>query len=149
MNAFWKWLAVAGCGAGLLVAVDRLRVVRADDDAPAYERSGGGDSLDRLDRIVDKLGRVVDRMEHPGPHGRPPHGRPPRDGERPEHGPMHHGSMHDGRHPHGPHHGPGPMWGEMSPEMKDRMEKARAKFKEMEERIEKLEAEVAELKAGN
>ena len=36
----------------------------------------------------------------------------------------------------------------MSPEMKDRMEKARAKFKEMEERIEKLEAEVAELKAG-
>jgi len=28
------------------------------------------------------------------------------------------------------------------------MEKARARFKEMEERIEKLEAEVAELKAG-
>jgi BMFP domain-containing protein YqiC len=40
------------------------------------------------------------------------------------------------------------MWGEMSPEMKERMEKARAKFKEMEERIAKLEAEVAELKAA-
>ena len=73
MNTFWKWLAVAGCGVGLLVAADRLRVVRADDDAPAYDRSGGGDSLDRLDRIVEKLGRVVERMEHGGP---PPHDRP-------------------------------------------------------------------------
>lgn len=174
MNTFWKWLAVAGCGVGLLVAMDRLRVVRAADEAPAYERSGGGDSLDRLDRIVEKLGRVVERMEHGGP---PPHRRPPHDGGGPR--------GEEGRPPHGHRHhaghGPGPMWGEMSPEMKermekrleelppevrervekrmeegrkrmeemkDRMEKARAKFKEMEERIEKLEAEVAELKAA-
>ncbi|MEY3205894.1 MAG: hypothetical protein RLZZ21_2225 [Planctomycetota bacterium] len=155
MNTFWKWLAVAGCGVGLLVAADRLRVVRADDDAPAYDRSGGGDSLDRLDRIVEKLGRVVERMEHggPPPHDRPPHRRPPHDGDHPR---GEHGDMRHGRPPHGHRHhsgpgfgpGPGPMWGEMSPEMKERMEKARAKFKEMEERIAKLEAEVAELKAA-
>jgi hypothetical protein len=130
MTTLWKWLAVAGCGVGLLVATDRLRIVQADDPAPAYERSEGGDSLDRLERIVEKLGRVVNRMEHAGPH---PHGRPPHDMPPREH-----------RH----HPGPGPMRGEMPPEMKDRMEKARARFKEMEERIEKLEAEVAELKAG-
>jgi hypothetical protein len=152
MNAFWKWLAVAGCGVGLLVAADRLRVVRADDDAPAYDRSGGGDSLDRLDRIVEKLGRVVARMEHGGP---PPHDRPPHDGDHPrgEHGDMRHGRPPHGHRHHsgpgfGPGPGPGPMWGGMSPEMKERMETARAKFKEMEERIEKLESEVAELKAG-
>ena len=155
MNTFWKWLAVAGCGVGLLVAADRLRVVRADDDAPAYDRSGGGDSLDRLDRIVEKLGRVVERMEHggPPPHDRPPHRRPPHDGDPPR---GEHGDMRHGRPPHGHRHhsgpgfgpGPGPMWGGMSPEMKERMEKARAKFKEMEERIAKLEAEVAELKAA-
>jgi hypothetical protein len=116
MTTLWKWLAVAGCGVGLLVATDRLRIVQADDPAPVYEQSGGGDSLDR--------------MEHAGPH---PHGRPPHDMPPREH-----------RH----HPGPGPMRGEIPPEMKDRMEKARARFKEMEERIEKLEAEVAELKAG-
>lgn len=167
MQTFWKWLAVAGCGVGLLVAADRLRTARADDGPSASERSGGGDALDRLDRIVDKLSRVVDRMDRGGPpgppphHGRPPHGRPP--------------------HEHGDHAGPGPRWGEMPPEMreriekrmeelppevrervekrmaegrermeemKDRMEKARAKFKDMEDRIARLEAEVASLKAG-
>lgn len=175
MNPLWKWLAVAGCGVGLLVAVDRLRVVRADDDAAEYERSRG-DSLDRLDRLVEKLGRVVERMEHGGP---PPHRRPPHDGDGPrgEHG----------RPPRGPRHhpergaDPGPQWSELSPElkerrekrleelppevraqvekrmeegrrrmgeMKDRLEQARAKFKEMDERIAKLEGEMAELKTG-
>lgn len=169
MYAFWKWLAVAACGVGLMVAADRLTVVRADDGGSS-ERSGSGDALDRLDRIVEKLDKVVERMGR----GAPP-GRPPRDDDRPEHG-----GMRRGPHPHGPHHGPGPMWGEPSPEMrermerrleelppevrermerrmeegrarmeemKERMEQARKKFREMEERIAKLEAEVERLKA--
>lgn len=132
MHAFWKWLAVAGCGVGLLVAADRLRIVRADDEGGVYERTADGDSLDRLERIVEKLGRAVERMEHARPHGRPEHDRPP-----------HH------RPPHGPHRGPGmgPMGGEMPAEWRERVEKAREKFREMQQRIEKLEADVAALKA--
>ena len=169
MYAFWKWLAVAGCGVALVVAADRLSVVRADD-AESSARQGSGDALDRLDRIVEKLDRVVDRMGRGGPPG-----RPPRDDDRPEHG-----GMRRGPHPHGPHHGPGPMWGELPPEMRERMERrleelppeareraerrmeegrarmdemkarmeqARKKFREMEERIDRLEAEVERLKA--
>ncbi|MGB8855025.1 MAG: hypothetical protein WCC69_15835 [Pirellulales bacterium] len=140
MHTFWKWLAVAGCGVGLLVAADRLRTVRADDDAPAYERSGGGDSLDRLDRIVEKLGRVVERMEHggPPPHDRPLHRRPPHDsdGPRGEHSRPPHGHRHHPGPGFGP--GPGPMWGEMSPEMKERMEKRLEELPpEVRERVEK------------
>lgn len=162
MNAFWKWLAVAGCGVGLLVAVDRLRMVRADDDAPAYARSEGGDSLDRLERIVEKLGRVVERMEHggPPPHDRPPHDRPPHDGDGPRGEP--------GRPPHGHRHhaahGPGPMWDEMSPERKERierwleelppevreraekrMEEGRRRMAEMKDRMEQARARFREM----
>jgi hypothetical protein len=163
MNTFWKWLAVAGCGVGLLVAVDRLHAVRADDDAPAYERSGSGDSLDRLDRIVEKLGRVVERMEHGGP---PPHRRPPHDGDGPrgEHSRPPHGHRHHPGPGPGPGFGPGPMWGEMSPEMKERMEKrleelppevrerverrmeeGRARMEEMKDRMEKARAKFKEM----
>ena len=163
MNAFWKWLAVAGCGVGLLVVMDRLHAVRADDDAPASERSGGGDSLDRLDRIVEKLGRVVERMEHGGP---PPHRRPPHDGDGPrvEHGRPPHGHRHHPGPGPGPGFGPGPMWGEMPPEMKERMEKrleelppevrerverrmeeGRARMEEMKDRMEKARAKFKEM----
>ncbi len=80
----------------------------------------------------------MDRRGPPGPpthDGLPPHGRPPREpGDQP---------------------GPGPRWGQVPPEMrermeriKDRMEKARGTFTEMEDRIAKLEAKVASLKAG-
>jgi hypothetical protein len=65
--------------------------VRAAEDLPAYERAG--ESSDRLDRIADKLDRLLERME-----GRMGPGGPPR-GERrgPPAGPPHDGPPPCGR----------------------------------------------------
>lgn len=165
MHSFWKWLVVAGCGVGLVVAVDRLRDARADEDRGGYGRSADGDALRRLDRIVEKLDAIADRMAQGGHEGRPHPGRPPhaRDGHPRD---EQQGPPHDRPHP-------GRIRAEMPPEMREamekrmqegrqwmqegrermeevrkRMEQARDKFKEMEERILKLEAEVKALKTA-
>lgn len=167
MASFWKWLAVAGCAVGLLVAADRVRDARADEDGGAHRRADG-DALQRLDRIVEKLDAIVDRMGQGGrPYpGRPPHdhGRPPRGEEsaREQHGPR---PDDRGHPPHDRPH-PGRFFAELPPEVREqmeqrmregrermeevrkRMEQARDKFQEMESRIRKLEAEVAELKVA-
>jgi len=172
MTSFWKWLAVAGCGVGLLVAADRLRDARADEEGGSYRRAADGDAMQRLDRIVEKLDAIVDRMGQGGPGGRPHAGRPPYDHGRPprdeDSAREHHGPYHDGhgRPPHDRPH-PGRFFAEMPPEVREamekrmkegrermeevrkRMEQAREKFQEMEERIRKLEAEVAALKVDN
>lgn len=143
MKSPWNWLGLAACGIGLLVAIDRVNVVTASEDQPAYERSA--DVSDKLDRIAEKLDRFLDRMETrrgpggPPPHGRPHHGRPPHEefgdhgDERPhrELPPEVRERMHQARG-----------------EMKERMEKAREKFRELEERVKTLEAEVERLKAA-
>ncbi len=169
MNRTWKWLAVAGCVVVLGAVAGRVHFARAAEEGPAYERSSeAGDAASRLDRIIEKLDRVVDRMsaERMGPPGPPPHHGRGEHGERGEHGPRGHRGP-DGRGEHGDHAGPG-MWSEgrpprqprpdMQPEMREmierrmqegrkRMEQAREKFKELEERVKKLEAEVERLKA--
>lgn len=174
MTRVSKWIAVAGCAVILVAVAGRMRSSQADDAPPARERSTAeGDAASRLDRIIEKLDRVVDRMESErrGPPDRPPHGMPPGPGgprgraEHPEHGEYRHPGDHDGTPGPGPR-GPGmrgegrrgPM-GEMPPEMREmmhrrmqeaqrRMEQAREKFKELEERVKKLEAEVERLKSA-
>lgn len=169
MNRPLKWLALAGCVVVLGGLAGRLHFARAAEEGLPHERSpGGDDAAMRLDRIIDKLDRVVDRMqpERMGPPGPPHHGR--REGGEP-HGPREHAERHGpGEHgPHGHHrehrgHG---MWSEgrpprpdMPPEMREmierrmqegrsRMEQARARFLELEERVKKLEAEIERLKA--
>lgn len=167
MRGSWKWVAAVGCGLGLVMAADRLRPAAVLADDQSSERSAD-DAADRLDRIVEKLGRLVDRMAAGGP----PPGMPPRDGGPPEHGRGHrdHGRPSRGGPPPG---GPG-SWSRMSPEARERlerrleelppevrerverrmeegrerMEKAREKFRELESRVAALEAEVRRLRAG-
>jgi hypothetical protein len=172
-----KWIAVAGCVVVLVAAAGRMRPSQADDAPPPRERPvAEGDAAGRLDRLIEKLDRVADRMESErrGPPDRPPHRMPPgpggprehrEHGEHPEHGDYHRPGDHIGPPPPGPR-GPGirgegrrgPM-GDMPPEMREmlqkrmqeaqrRMEQARDKFKELEERVKKLEAEVERLKSA-
>jgi hypothetical protein len=178
MNHTWKWLAVAGCVVVLGSMAGRMHFARAAEEGSVSERAPvGDDAASRLDRIIEKLDRVVDRMhgERMGPPGPPPHHghgddrhRPRGPGERGEHrGPgEHHGPGERGER--GEHAGPG-MWSEgrpprpprpdMPPEMREmienrlqegrkRMEQAREKFRELEERVKKLEAEIERLKAA-
>jgi len=165
MNRALKWLAVAGCVTVIAVVAGRMHFVRAAEEGPAYDRASvGGDAASRLDQIIEKLDRVVDRMQadRMGPPDRPPQRGPGGRG-----GPR-------GREEHGEHEerggpaGPG-MWSEgrpprppradMPPEVREmiekrmqegrkRMEQAREKFQELEERVKKLEAEIERLKAA-
>ena len=125
MNRALKWLAVAGCVTVLAVVAGRMHFVRAAEEGPAYDRaSEGGDAASRLDQIIEKLDRVVDRMqaERMGPPDRPPRADMP-----PEVREMIEKRMQEGR---------------------KRMEQAREKFQELEERVKKLEAEIERLKAA-
>jgi hypothetical protein len=67
-----------------------MHFARAAEDGSVSERnSAGDDAASRLDRIIEKLDRVVDRMsaERMGPPGTPPRrGRGDRGGPG-EHGP--------------------------------------------------------------
>ena len=90
MNRTWKWLAVAGCVVVLGSVAGRIHYARAAEEGQPYERApAGDDAASRLDRIIEKLDRVVDRMhaERMGPPGRPPqrgredHGGPRGPGE--------------------------------------------------------------------
>lgn len=153
MKTFLKWLGIAACGIGVLAVIDHVNKVMAAEDRPSYERAGDGG--DRLDRIADKLDRLLERMEgRMGPGGPPPNG-PRRDGpqgDRPEWaGPprmpremppemreMLEKRMHEGRE----------RMEKARGEMKERMEKAKAKFEQMEERVKALEVEVERLKAA-
>lgn len=162
MKQALKWLAVAGCVVVLASVAGRIHFARAADEGPAYERTTEGDAASRLDRIIDKLDRVVDRMnaDRMGPPGPPPHRGPGGHGEHPgDHHRDHHrqhgepgmrGEARPGR--------PRPM-ADMPPEMREmiekrmqegrkRMEQAREKFQELEERVKKLEAEIERLKAA-
>lgn len=146
MNSAWKWLGAAACGLGLLVVVDRINRVAAAEDAPSYERAGDGG--DRLDRIADKLDRLLDLIESRRGPGGPPHDRPHRG---PPQGPE--GGRPDwGGPPRGPHRELPPevreRMQEARAEMKERMEKAREKFRELEDRVKTLEAEVERLKTA-
>ena len=132
MKNIWKWLGLAACGIGLLVAIDRMNVVTASEDQPAYERTA--DVSEKLDRIAEKLDRFLDRMESRRGPGGPPH-------QRPDHGPNH------GHHRELPPEVRERMQ-HAREEMKERMEKAREKFRELEERVKTLEAEVERLKAA-
>ena len=153
MNTFFKWLGIAACGIGVLAVIDHLNTVTAAEDRPSYERAGDGG--DRLDRIAEKLDRLLERMEgRMGPGGPPPDG-PRREGpprERPEWGgpprmpremppevrEMLEKRMHDGRE----------RMEKARGEMQERMEKAKAKFQQLEERVKTLEAEVERLKSA-
>jgi len=163
MNRTWKWLAVAGCVVVLGTVAGRVHFARAAEEGSASERApAGDDAASRLDRIIEKLDRVVDRMnaERMGPPGPPPQRGPGDRGSPGEHGPR-------GPRGHGEHAGRG-LWSEgrpprpprpdMPPEMQEmiekrmhegrqRMEQARKKFRELEERVKRLEAEVERLKA--
>ena len=128
MKNVWKWLGLAACGIGLLVAIDRMNVVTASEDQPAYERTA--DVSEKLDRIAEKLDRFLDRMEARRGPGGPPHQRPDHGPDRgPEHG-HHRGPEHDspewGGPPRGPHR-------DLPPEVRERMQQAR---EEMKERME-------------
>ena len=174
MNRPLKWLAVAGCVVVLGAVAGRVHFARAAEEGSVSERAPAGvDAASRLDRIIEKLDRVVDRMnaERMGPPGPPQRGRgdrggPRGPGEQGEHrGPGEHGPRGSGERggPAGPHmwsegHPPRPPRPDMPPEMREmierrmqegrqRMEQAREKFKELEERVKKLEAEIERLKA--
>lgn len=146
MNSAWKWLGAAACGLGLLVVVDRMNVVTASEDQPAYERSA--DVSDKLDRIAERLDRFLDLMESRRGPGGPPHDRPHRG---PPQGPED-GRPEWGGPPRGPHRELPPEVRERMQqareEMKERMEKAREKFRDLEERVKTLEAEVERLKTA-
>ena len=133
MNSLWKWMGLAACGVGLACVADRMHAVTAAEDAPAYERPG--ESPDRLDRIAEKLDRLLERMEgRMGPGGPHPHMRrdiPPEMHEMLER------RMREGRE----------RMEKTREEIKERMEKARARFEQLEERVKALEAEVERLKA--
>lgn len=163
MKQVLKWLAVAGCVVVLASVAGRIHFARAADEGPAYDRATEGDAASRLDRIIDKLDRVVDRMnadrmntDRMGPPGPPPHrgagkhADHPGDHQRQRGEPGMRGEGRPGR--------PRPM-ADMPPEMREmiekrmqegrkRMEQAREKFQELEERVKKLEAEIERLKAA-
>lgn len=165
MTHFWKWLGLAACGVGLLVATDRVREVTASEDGAAYER--GGDLGGKIDRLTDKLDQLFSRMD-----GRMGRGGPPREGamER-ERGDRDRGDWDRGHRERGPAPGGHPSWGGpaggprdamrpgVPPEMRERleqargamqerMEKARERFQQLEDRVKSLEAEVERLKAS-
>jgi len=177
MNRALKWLAVAGCVAAIAVVAGRMHFVRAAEEGPPYERAAeGGDAATRLDRIIEKLDRVVDRMqaERMPPPDRPPQRGPggrggPRGreehGEREEHGgrggdgePRHRGPGQPGEHV-GPA-GPG-MWSEgrpprppradMPPEVREmiekRMQEGRKRMEQAREKFQELEERVKKLEA--
>ena len=178
MKRSLKWLAVAGCVAVLAVVAGRMHSVRAAEEGAVNEHAPeAGDAASRLDRIIEKLDRVVDRMhaERMGPPDRPPQrgpgGRGGRRGreEYEEHGDQsEYGQRGPGQHgEHGGPAGPGmrgegrprPPRADMPPEVREmiekrmqearkRMEQAREKFQELEERVKKLEAEIERLKAA-
>jgi len=165
MNRALKWLAVAGCVTVLAVVAGRMHFVRAAEEGPAYDRaSEGGDAASRLDRIIEKLDRVVDRMQaermgppdHPpqrGPGGRGgPRGREEHGGHEEHGGPAGPGMSSEGRPPRPPRADMPPEVREMiekrMQEGRKRMEQAREKFQELEERVKKLEAEIERLKAA-
>ena len=150
MTHFWKWLGLAACGVGLLVATGRVREVTASEEGATYER--GGDLGGKIDRLTDKLDQLFSRMD-----GRMGRGGPPREGgmER-ERGPAPGGRPSWG----GPAGGPrDAMRPGVPPEMRERleqargsmqerMEKARERFQQLEDRVKSLEAEVERLKAS-
>ena len=162
MTSLWKWLGLAACGVGLLVAGNRMQVVTASEEGRSYGESD--DSSDKLDRIAEKLDRLLNRIDgrmgpggpHHGPDHARHHGRPPHDGP-------HHDRAEWGGPPRGPQRELPPEAREMlekrmqegrermqqaREEMKERMEKAREKFRELEERVKSLEAEVEQMKAA-
>ena len=166
MKRSLKWLAVAGCVAVLAVVAGRMHSVRAAEEGAVNEHAPeAGDAASRLDRIIEKLDRVVDRMhaERMGPPDRPPQrgpggrgGRRGREeyeehGDQSEYGQRGPGMRGEGR--------PRPPRADMPPEVREmiekrmqearkRMEQAREKFQELEERVKKLEAEIERLKAA-
>jgi outer membrane murein-binding lipoprotein Lpp len=163
MKHFWKWLGLAACAMGLVVATGRMRAVTAaDDDGATYERAG--DLGAKVDRLADKLEQLLGRMERGGPpRGDQP--RPPQGG--PRHGGPHTGEHGEhGGHDHRPMPGGRPAWRGLPggspgvpPEMRERfedarramqerMEKARQRFEQLEQRVKSLEAEVERLKAS-
>jgi hypothetical protein len=151
MTHFWKWLGLAACGVGLLVATDRMRVVTASEEGAAYDR--GGDLGAKVDRLADKLDQLLGRIDGRMGRGEPPHGDhagPPRGGR--EHGPMHGGRPEWGGPSGGPRGGMPPEMRERLEQargaMQERMEKARERFQELEERVKTLEAEVKRLRAS-
>jgi outer membrane murein-binding lipoprotein Lpp len=119
MKHFWKWLGLAACGVGLLVASERLHVVTASENGPAYERDG--DLGAKIDRLADKLDQMSGRMGRGGPPGGPRGGMPPEMRERLE---------------------------QARGAMQERMEKARERFQQLEDRVQSLEAEVERLKTS-
>jgi len=167
MKRSLKWLAVAGCVAALAVVAGRMHAVRAAEEGAVHEHAPeAGDAASRLDRIIEKLDRVVDRMhaERMGPPDRPPQrgpggpGRPRGRDEHEEHGDQ---SEYGQRGPgmRGEGRPPRPPRADMPPEVREmiekrmqearkRMEQAREKFQELEERVKKLEAEIERLKAA-
>lgn len=158
MKQALKWLAVAGCVVVLASVAGQIHFARAADEGPAYERATEGDAASRLDRIIEKLDRVVDRMntDRMAPPGPPPHRGPDRHGEH--HRDHHRQHGEPGMRGEGRPARPRPM-ADMPPEMREmiekrmqegrkRMEQAREKFQELEERVKKLEAEIERLKAA-
>lgn len=86
-----SWAIAAVCGVGLLLAAGRFQAVRAEDQ-PSPGSRVEADAMQKLDRIVERLDRIVGRM---GPGGPRP-GRPEHQGFGPGPGPGHDGPPHDG-----------------------------------------------------
>ena len=172
MNRTWKWLAVAGCVVVLGSVAGRIHYARAAEEGQPYERApAGDDAASRLDRIIEKLDRVVDRMhaERMGPPGPPPHHRGR--GDRGEH----HGPGEHGRRGPGERGGPGeygdheergdrnghgmrsegrpsrPPRPDMPPEMREmierRMQEGRQRMEQAREKFRELEERVKKLEA--
>jgi hypothetical protein len=171
MNRALKWLAVAGCVTVLAVVAGRMHFVRAAEEGPAYDRaSEGGDAASCLDQIIEKLDRVVDRMqaERMGPPDRPPQRGPGGRGRprgREEHGEHEEHEEHGERGGRGEprHRGPGQpgerggpagpgMWSEgrpprppradMPPEVREMIEK---RMQEGRKRMEQAREKFQEL----
>lgn len=170
MNRTWKWLAAAGCMVALGAIAGRIHFARAAEEGSVSERAlAGEDAASRLDRIIEKLDRVVDRMhgERMGPPG-PPHrgrggpgefGEPIERGGRGEYGgPGEHGprghrgpggrGRHEGHREHGDHTGPGmgsegrPPRPDMPPEIREMIEK---RMQEGRRRMEQAREKFREL----
>lgn len=171
MHSLWKWFGLAVCGVGLLVIGNRTHAVTAAEETPSYGRPGS--EADRLERITERLDRLLERME-----GRMGPGGPPQGGRR---GPPHEGSGAEGHPPAGPHHdGPPPPeghgqghgrpmgWGaprpsaELPPEAREmlerrmsegreRMQQAREeikqRFEQAKEKFQQMEARLKALEA--
>lgn len=111
------WLRVAAILTVSAAAVAPLPVVRAVEDGPSPTGAAPeSDAAGRLDRIAEKLDRLLDRMTAerqgpPGPPAPPPLGpggpRPEPHGDAREHG--HHGPHGEPGH-HGPQAGPRGWW---------------------------------------